>query len=112
MIKDHALAEVDERNDLVEQLELKTLPFLDDVRSRSEFWNDELPTGCKGLRISLFSTSGSRVVVHAASPNVKSVKRNSFRTSLRTRRLLEQVECASVRHRPTGRNLGNALVIQ
>lgn len=24
-------AEVDERNDLVEQLELKTLPFLDDV---------------------------------------------------------------------------------
>ena len=105
------ITEVDERNDPVEQLELKTLPFLNDV-DRDPSSGNELPTGCKGIRISLFSTSGSRVVVHAASPNVKSVKRNSFRTSLRTRRLLEQVECTSVRHRPTGRNLGNALVIQ
>lgn len=37
---------------------------------------------CEGVRISLSSTSGSRGIVYAASPSVKSVKGISFRTKL------------------------------
>jgi hypothetical protein len=111
-MKDHLYCRVDERHDPVEQLELKTLLFLDDVDRDPSSGMTSFRQGAKVFGFHCSRPQVPELLYTQQVQDVKSVKRNSFRTSLRTRRLLEQVECASVRHRPTGRNLGNALVIQ